>query len=200
MLDAFFRRIIDPPLDKVGRKLAGFGVSANRVTIGGFVIGMAALPAIAYERYDWALFFIVINRIGDGLDGAIARYSKISDIGGYLDIVCDFIFYSAVVFGFALASPDNAVAAAFLIFSFIGTGTSFLTYAIMAEKRKITTDFRGKKSLYYLGGLTEGTETILIMILFCLFPRHFSTLAFVFAGLCWLTTASRTVTAWHMFR
>lgn len=144
MLDVFIRPIIDPPLDKVGRRFATAGISANMVTLTGFAVGMGALPAIAVQQYGLALVLIILNRISDGLDGAVARHSKVSDIGGYLDIVCDFIFYSGVVFGFALANPDNAVAAAFLIFSFVGTGSSFLTYAIMAEKRKITTEFRGK--------------------------------------------------------
>lgn len=200
MLDAFFRPIIDPPLDRIGRRLAAAGIEANTVTLVGFAIGMGALPAIAFEQYALALILIILNRISDGLDGAVARHSRISDIGGYLDIVCDFIFYSAVVFGFAFASSENALAAAFLIFSFVGTGSSFLSYAIMAEKRGITTEIHGKKSLYYLGGLTEGSETILIMLLFCLLPEHFQVLAYIFGALCWVTTISRIVAAWQTFR
>ena len=122
MFDAALRRVIDPPLDVLGSSLARMGVSANAVTVVGFSIGIMAVPALAFGRYDLALALILINRLGDGLDGAIARSVGASDLGGYLDIVLDFIFYSAVVFGLALGRPDQAVWAAFLIFSFVGTG------------------------------------------------------------------------------
>ncbi len=199
MFDASLRRLIDPPLDRLGRWLARGGITANQITLAGFVVGLLALPALAYQQYWLALLFILLNRLFDGLDGAVARALGPSDLGGYLDIVCDFIFYSAVAFGFALADESNAVAAAFLVFSFIGTGSSFLAYATIAAKRGITTERRGSKSLYYLGGLTEGSETIAIFVLFCLFPSAFVWLAAIFGALCWVTTATRIFLAWRDF-
>ena len=139
--------------------------------------------------------------MADGLDGAVARQTEVSDRGGFLDISLDFVFYSAVPFGFALMAPaQNALPACFLVFSFIGTGTSFLAFAVFAEKRGISTDIRGKKSLYYLGGLTEGFETIVFLVLTCLFPGAFWWMALVFGGLCWITTATRIIAGWQMFR
>ncbi|MBL4666139.1 MAG: CDP-alcohol phosphatidyltransferase family protein, partial [Sneathiella sp.] len=140
MFDAALRNVIDPPLNFAGAKIANLGVSANSVTVIGFCIGLAAVPLIAIEYYWAGLALILINRLFDGLDGAVARQSLLSDFGGYLDIVCDFIFYSAIVFAFTLARPENGIAAAFLILSFIGTGTTFLAYAVMAEKNNISTD------------------------------------------------------------
>ena len=135
------------------------GWTANQVTVFGFVVGLFAIPAIAFEAYLVGLALILLNRLADGLDGAVARRTVKTDRGGFLDITLDFIFYSSVPFAFALADPfENALAAAFLIFSFIGTGCSFLAYAIMAEKRGLSTDIRGQKSLYYLGGLTGGNR------------------------------------------
>lgn len=91
-----------------------------------------------------------------------------------------------------LADPNNnAIAGAFLIYSFIGTGSSFLAFAIMAGKRNIESPVYKQKSLYYIGGLTEGTETIACFILFCLFPSYFSIIAWIFGALCWVTTATR---------
>jgi phosphatidylglycerophosphate synthase len=194
------RRIIDPPLDRAGRRIAAAGVPANAITLAGFAVGLLAVPALAAEWYATALPLILLNRLADGLDGAVARRARLTDFGGYLDILCDFIFYAAVAFGFALGRPENAVAAAFLMLSFVGTGTSFLAYAIMAAKRQVTTDLRGAKSLYYIGGLTEGTETIAVFVAFCLFPGAFVPLAYVFGALCWLTTASRIATAWRTLR
>ena len=200
MLDAWMRRHIDPPMDRIGRLAVQSGLRANHVTLAGIALGLAATAAIAFEAYWLGLLLFLANRLLDGLDGAVARHSKLTDFGGYLDIVGDFIIYSAFIFGFALARPeDNAVAAAFLILSFVGTGSSFLAYAIFAEKRKISTDIRGKKSLYYLGGLTEGSETIAAFVLMCLLPDHFATIAWVFGVLCWITTLTRVTAAADSF-
>jgi phosphatidylglycerophosphate synthase len=193
------RRIIDPPLDRIGRGLAGAGIAANAVTVTGFAVGVLAIPCLAAEWYGWALAAILVNRLADGLDGAVARHTRLTDFGGYLDIVCDFIVYAGVAFGFALARPENAVPAAFLILSFVGTGTSFLAFAILAAKRGLASEARGRKSLYYLGGLTEGTETIAVFVAVCLFPGLFPLLAYVFGALCWLTTATRFMTARRNF-
>ncbi|MGF1737705.1 CDP-alcohol phosphatidyltransferase family protein [Photobacterium satsumensis] len=192
MLDRYAIKVIRWPLTTFSALPDKLGITANQVTITGFVIGLFALPALALEAYSWALGFIVINRIFDGLDGAIARRQGITDCGGFLDITLDFLFYSMVPFGFVLANPEaNAVAGAFLIFSFIGTGSSFLSFAIMAGKRNIESPVYKQKSLYYIGGLTEGTETIACFVLFCLFPLHFATIAWVFGTLCWITTVTR---------
>lgn len=200
MFDPLMRRLIDPPLDRVGRGLAEAGISANAVTWAGFAVGIGAIVALAFQQYWVALALIGLNRLADGLDGAVARHAGVTDLGGYLDIVLDFLFYSGVVFGFAVGRPDQALAAAFLIFSFVGTGTAFLAYAIMAAKRRITTDLRGRKSLFYIGGLTEGTETIALFVAICVFPGWFAWLAYGFGALCWLTTSVRIISAMNAFR
>jgi phosphatidylglycerophosphate synthase len=198
MLDGTLRRFIDPPLDRLSLRLVRAGISANAMTLGGFAVGLLSLPLLAVGAYGGALVAILINRLADGLDGAIARRRGASDLGGYLDIVCDFMFYGAVVFGFALAAPDNGLPAAFLLLAFIGTGGSFLAFAAMAARRKIETSSRGPKSLYYLGGLTEGTETIVFFVACCIFPGAFAPLAWIFAAACWITTATRVLSAWRM--
>jgi len=196
VLDRHLRLWIDPPLERAADRLRRTGVTANGVTVGGFVVGLAAMAAVAGEYYLIALVAVLVNRAADGLDGAVARRGGITDLGGYLDITLDFIFYSGVVFAFAVADPAaRALAAAFLIFSFVGTGCSFLAFAVMAAKRGIATEARGRKSLYYLGGITEGSETIALFVLFCLLPQHFAILAWAFGALCWVTTGARIATA-----
>jgi phosphatidylglycerophosphate synthase len=201
VLDARLRRLIDPPLDRLSAPLVARGISANAVTVAGFVIGLCAAAAIAGRAYLLGLALLLLNRLCDGLDGAVARRRGLTDLGGFLDIVLDFLIYAAVPFAFALADPAaNAPAAAFLIFSFIGTGSSFLAYAIMAAKRGVSSDLRGRKSLYYLGGLTEGTETILAFVLACLWPALVPWIALIFGLLCWLTTATRIAVAVQTLR
>ena len=201
MLDARLRRLIDPPLDRLGAPLTRCGLSANLTTGMGFAIGLVAIAAIAGRAYGLGLGLLLLNRLLDGLDGALARRRGITDLGGFLDILADFIVYAGVPLAFALADPGaNALPAAFLIFSFIGTATSFLAFAVMAAKRGITSELRGRKSLYYLGGLTEGSETIVAFVLACLWPGWFAPIAWVFGTLCWLTTATRVVVAWQTLR
>ena len=199
MLDARLQRSIDPLLDRLGRQLAARGIGANEVTLLGFAIGLGSVPALAAGAYGLALALILTGRLLDGIDGAVARASAPTDFGGFLDIVCDFIVYAAVPFGFALSDPENALAAAFLAVSFMGTGSSFLAYAVLAAKRGVTTEIRGRKAFYYLGGLTEGFETILCFALMCLMPSAFVPIAWVFGAMCWVTTLTRVLAARDAF-
>nr|WP_254704362.1 CDP-alcohol phosphatidyltransferase family protein [Hafnia paralvei] len=176
-------------------------VTPDRISLVGFLIGALALPFLAMQWYFAALLMIVINRLFDGLDGALARRRDLSDAGGFLDIALDFLFYALVPFGFVLASPTlNAVAGAWLLFAFIGTGSSFLAFAAVADKYKLENLDYPHKSFYYLGGLTEGAETILVFVLFCLFPAYFPLLAWLFGALCWFTTLTRVWGGYHTLR
>lgn len=201
MLDARVRRLVDPALHELGRALHRRGIGADVVTLAGFAFGIAAMAAVALGAFGLGLALFAVNRLADGLDGAVARHSRLTDLGGFLDIVLDFITYAGMVFAFAVADPErNALAAAFLLFAFMGTGSSFLAFAIMAAKRTLATDERGRKSLYYLGGLAEGTETILFFVLACLLPGQFALLAWIFGGMCWLTTLARVATGFERLR
>ncbi|EHN68813.1 CDP-alcohol phosphatidyltransferase family protein [Aliivibrio fischeri] len=201
MLDSFSIKVIRWPLAQSAKLINKLGITANQTTLFGFVLGCLAFPALIAEQYLLALVFIVLNRICDGLDGALARIQGITDAGGFLDISLDFLFYSLIPFGFVLANPDqNAIAGAFLIFSFVGTGSSFLAFAIMASKQGIDNPVYKHKSLYYMSGLTEGTETIACFIAFCLFPTHFAIIAYVFGAACWFTTFTRIYSGFHTLK
>lgn len=201
MLDKHFITLLKRPLDFSSSKLSSLGIKADHITVFGFVVGMLAVPALWFQLYYVALVFIVANRVCDGLDGAVARQQGTTDLGGYLDITMDFIFYSSIVFGFALSNPtENALPAAFLMLSFMGTGSSFLAFAIMAEKRHIINLEYGKKSLFYLGGLTEGAETIFFLISMCLFPDYFAVAAYVFGCLCFITTGTRIYSSYLVLK
>ena len=200
MFDGILRRQIDPVLDAVSQKLASAGVSANSVTLTGCALGLAAGASIAFHSFWAAAFLIAISRLCDGLDGAIAKIRGKTDLGGYLDIVLDFVFYGAIPLGFAFADPaQNALPAAALLFSFYINGASFLAYAIMAEKRGLQTKARGEKSLFFTTGLAEATETIAVFLLACLAPLWFPALAWGFAAVCVYTAAARIIQAWREF-
>jgi len=189
------RRLLRP----MALGLVTFGVRADQVTITGFLVGIVALPLLASEQYIWALVFILLNRLLDGIDGELARLTITTDRGAFLDIALDFVFYALIPLGFALANvTENALAAAVLLAAFVGTGSSFLAFSLMAEKRKLHAQKFPSKGLYYLGGLTEGAETIAVFVAFCLWPNLFTPLAYGFAFACGLTTLSRWLQGWHL--
>jgi phosphatidylglycerophosphate synthase len=164
------------------------------VTLGGLAVGLLTVPLLAGGWYGAALVVVLLNRLLDGLDGAIARQGAPTPFGGYLDIVCDFVFYAAVPLGFALANSENALWAALLLASFVCTGASFLGRAIMAAERKEDDlSARGAKSFFHSAGLVEGTETVIAFVLFCLFPASFPWLAGIVALLCFWTAALRVI-------
>ena len=200
MLDNAIRRRIDPVLLGMGRWLSDRGATPNGVTLAAFAVGLGAGAAIAAEQYWLGLGLILLSRLGDGLDGWVARASsRQSDFGGFLDIVLDFAFYGLVPVAFALADPDrNALAAAVLVLTFYVNGASFLAYATMAEKRG--TVERGSKSLLYTTGLAEATETIVVFCAMCVFPHAFAWIAYGFALICAYTTVSRVMLAREAFR
>ncbi|MEF2072265.1 CDP-alcohol phosphatidyltransferase family protein [Consotaella aegiceratis] len=201
MLDGVLKRRIDPVLDRLGAGLGRMGVGADTVTIAGFGLGLAAAVAIATGHPLIGLVLILVSRLADGLDGALARSSAPTDFGGYLDIVLDFAFYGAIPLAFAILDPEqNGVAAAVLLTSFYVNGASFLAFAVMAEKRQLSTDRRGVKSLYFTTGLAEATETYAAFALFCLFPGAFPVLASIFAAMCFVTFGARVLLAAKLFR
>ncbi|MDF2373336.1 MAG: CDP-alcohol phosphatidyltransferase family protein [Rhizobiaceae bacterium] len=200
MLDGVVRKRIDPILDAVGKRVAVLGITANSVTFAGLFIGLLAAFAIWQQAYWIGLVLLLLSRICDGLDGAIAKVTKITDFGGYLDIVFDFIFYGVIPLAFILADPaSNGVAGSVLIFSFYVNGSTFLAYAVMAEKRDMRSTMRGEKSIYFTTGLAEGTETIFVLSLFCVLPGSFPIIATIYAVICFYTALSRIVLAARVF-
>lgn len=201
MLDAAARRLIDPSLNRIGRVLAGRGISANSVTLVGLALGLCAASLIAIGHPWLALLPLLASRLADGLDGAVARATRRTDFGGYLDITADFLFYGAVPMAFVWVEPArNGAAGAFLLTSFYFNGASFLGYAILAAKRGMQTQAQGLKSLYFSNGLLEGTETIGFFVALCLWPAHFAALAWVFGSLCFVTGALRLYSASQTFQ
>lgn len=199
MLDRFIFTFTEQPLAKIAARLGRTGITADQVTCAGFVVGLAAVPLLAANLFFPALTAIVLNRILDGLDGSIARLRWPSDRGAFIDIAFDFFFYGSIPFGFALADPGaNALPAALLLFSFIGTGSSFLALAALAHKHGVENAALPHKGIYYLGGLAEGTETALCFALMCIFPDKFPLIACVFAVVCFLTTIFRWFWGWRI--
>ena len=202
MLDKYAIDLIKPVVDKLARLLVRAGLRADHITFAGFFIGVIAAILIAARAYPAGAMCILASRLCDALDGAVARQTEATDAGGFLDISLDFLFYASIPLAFAFADPQaNALPAATLLAAFVGTGSSFLAYAVLAAKRGLTSSaHHPRKSFYFLGGLTEATETLACFISMCLWPQYFATLAYLFSALCCVTIATRICSGWQSLR
>ena len=201
MLDRLALALLRPPVTAAARVLARTGIGANRITLLGFAIGLGAALAIALGAYLSGAALILLSRLCDALDGAVARQTQATDAGGFLDIALDFAFYASIPLAFALSdSAANALPAAVLLAAFIGTSSSFLAFATLAAKRGMANADFPDKSIYFLGGLTEATETLAVFLAMCAWPQHFAPLAYGFAALCAITTMTRIVWGWRAFQ
>jgi phosphatidylglycerophosphate synthase len=201
MLDRLAVDLLRPAMTAAARVLARTGIGANRITLLGFAIGMGAALAIALGAFLWGAALILLSRLCDALDGAVARQTQATDAGGFLDIALDFVFYASIPLAFAVASPQaNALPAAVLLAAFMGTSSSFLAFAALAAKRGMASLAWPDKSIYFVGGLTEATETLTVLLAMCLWPQHFAPLAYGFSLLCAITTTSRIAWGWKAFQ
>lgn len=201
MLDKAIQQALRPVLTRAARGLVQLHIGADALSFTGFALGLAAATAIALQHVWAGLALLLLSRLMDGLDGAVARATQPTDRGAFLDITLDFLFYAAIPLAFAIADPAaNALPAAVLLAAFMGTGSSFLAFAIVAEKRQLSSITWPDKGFYFIGGLTEATETIGTFVAMCLLPHWFPQIAYAFAALCAITIALRIGWGWQRFR
>ena len=191
MFDRHLQKLTQKPLSFFAKIFLKY-ISANQITIIGFIFGLMMCLFIYLELFFLAIFFLILNRICDGLDGVMARLTVPTYLGAYLDIVLDFIFYSAFILIFGLLDTNNIIISCLLLFSYICTGTTFLAQAIIQPKLDLvqkdeSIDIDIPKSYYYSAGLIEGSETILFMILWLLFPNLYFFYGLTFTILCLIT-------------
>lgn len=200
MFDRALQPLLRRGYEAPARKLVAAGVSADALTLTGFAFGLGGAACTALHAFWMALLCLLVSRILDGLDGAVARLVGPTERGAFLDIALDFVVYASLPFGFALADPAaNALPAAALLFGFMGTSSSFLAFAAVAGRRGLDVGRLPHKGIHYLGGLTEGAETIAFLALMCLMPSRFPVLAWIFAALCAVTTCTRLAWGWRAF-
>ncbi|NJS35978.1 MAG: CDP-alcohol phosphatidyltransferase family protein [Brachymonas sp.] len=201
MLDRHITPFIQRAISGVARAAVNVGLKADHITLIAFGLGLFAMISIAFHAYSMAAILLLASRICDALDGAVARLTQPTDAGGFLDITLDFLFYAGIVLAFAVADPlARALPAAVLLAAFIGTGSSFLAFAALAAKRGITSMAYPGKSFYFLGGLTEGTETLIAFIAMCIWPEWFAEIAYGFAALCATTITTRIVAGYFTLK
>ncbi|MEO8827056.1 CDP-alcohol phosphatidyltransferase family protein [Lapillicoccus sp.] len=198
MFDAATRRVLAPALDAVGVRLSRAGVPALLLTAVGWVVGVAACVAVWRQAWIPALVLWLLNRLLDGLDGPVARRTGPTDLGGFLDLVADFSIYAGFVLAVALALPEARLACVALLTTYYLSGCAFLALSSLLEKRGgVSADGR---SLRFVGGLAEGTETVVAYSLICIVPGWAVTLVWVFAAAVGVTAVQRVLLGVRLLR
>ncbi len=202
MLDVPVRRVLAPPLESMARGLDRAGVSPLAVTGVGWIIGVAACVAVATGHWWIALVLWLLNRLFDGLDGPLARRTGATDLGGFLDIVADFSIYGGFVLAVGIERPEARVACLVLFLTYYLSGSAFLALSSVLERRGEAHRSGGSdgRSLLFIRGLAEGTETVIAGVLFCLFPQYAETIAWTFAAVVGLTVLQRVALGIHLLR
>jgi hypothetical protein len=180
MLDALIRRYTSPLLAGPVSSIAAFGIGADALTTTGFVVGIAALPAIGRRAYLLGLGLIALSRILDAIGSALARLTSPRRSGIYLERVLELIWTASVPFAFALAEPERALAAMFLMLGLVARA------AAMSDDIKL-----GHGSLLVGAGLLGKSETFVAYALACLFPAWFSIIAYILGIACFVMTGVR---------
>ena len=193
MFDRQIQKYTQKPLQYFAKLLLKF-ISPNSMTFIGFSFGVLMCVSIIIDQYLTAIIFLFLNRLSDGLDGVMARLQTPTPLGGYLDIVLDFLIYGGFVLSFGITEQNNTFLSMVLLFCYIGTGSTFLAKAAILPSltnQKLNEEI--PKSFHYAVGLIEGTETIVFMFLCLLFPSLFTYLASIFILLCLITIIFRII-------
>jgi len=184
-------RLVTPSLRRAG-------VTANHVTVAAFVVAVVAAVLIARGHAVIGVAVWLVSRIGDGIDGVLARETGSSSaFGGYLDITLDMAAYVAVVCAFAALHPAFvagwlAVLAGYVL---VITTTLALSDAARGSGRKVSATDR---TFQFTAGVTEAGETNVIYALWALFPGHVGWLVWIWAAALLVTTLQRSYLAWRV--
>lgn len=199
MLDSRLRAMTAPVLGAAGKGLAAAGVPPAALTAAGWAAGAGACVATALHAWPAALGLWLANRLADGLDGPAARAGgTASAAGGFLDIVADFSVYAGIILGLAIAIPGARLACVALLAAYYVSGTAFLALSSLAERRRVR--LGDERSLRFVGGLAEGTETIAVYVLLFLLPQDATVIVWAFTAAVAVTAGQRVITGLRLLR
>jgi len=199
MLDSYARPRVQPVLEVFAGPVDRAGASPGLVTATGLLVGVGACVAAGFGEWGLALAGWILNRTLDGLDGVLARrQGTVSDLGGMLDFLADFVVYGGFICAVAIAVPDARIACTFLLAIYLLNNVALLSFASLVEKRSL--DFGDERSLRFTGGLAEGTETMIAYAAICIWPQEAALIAWIFAGMVSITVIQRLVLAVRVLR
>ena len=209
MLDRRARMLLARPVDLITRAVDRPGITPDGLTLAGLGLGLASALAAGLQLWAVALVLWLISRIVDGVDGALARRRRAdgrvtsdNQAGGFLDITADFIVYGATVVGVAVGSAAGFGAPwwpfLLVLLVYYVNGTAFLAFSSIAERAGRRLD--DGRSLSFLGGLAEGTETIIVHSLWLILPFWSWQIALIWVVVVGISATQRVVSGYRALR
>lgn len=200
MFDEIVRQRIAPALAPIARRLGQLGIAPNHVTVATFLVATGGAALIATGSTGAGLGLWLASRVGDGLDGAVARETRQSTaLGGYLDITLDMAAYSLMVIAFAATRPEFGIVWPMILMGYVLAITTTLALAAAAERTKRTVSGTDR-TFQFTPALAEAGETTIVYGLWYLLPQYVGSIAWVWCGVLILSAIQRSILAWRWLR
>ena len=154
MLDQKFNLLFRPVLTKFATIFLKYQISPNQITLFSFTLGIFCFIFLSLGFIYTAFLFFLLNRIFDGVDGALARLKEPTDLGGFYDIISDFLIYALL----PLALFYSIIIISFYVIItniFYRNMFYFFNYSLDFWEKKIKIEQLSKKSFFYSEGLIE---------------------------------------------
>lgn len=205
MLDTPARAMLRAPLDRIATLLDRSWITPDGLTLAGLAIGLSGAVAAANQRWYLALVLWLTSRLADGLDGPLARRRAATGegrtsgpAGGFLDITVDFVVYGSFVVGVGVGWGGDLLPFLVVLLGYYVNGAAFLAFSSIAERTRQRLD--DGRSLSFLGGLAEGTETIMVHSLWCVFPTWAGSIAWGWGAVVSVSATQRIVAGYQTLR
>lgn len=197
MLDIQLRPIKDRLFDSITPLVPQY-ITPLHVTLLAFLCGVQACFYAAHARPALSNVLWALNRAFDCLDGALARHrGQVSDLGGFLDLLGDFIIYSVIPIACALASDDSTrslwIAVAALEASFHINNFVLFYVAAVVEKSNNKAKREELTSLSMKPALIEGTESAVFFTAMLAYPNYAKQLSWCMLSLVCIGIVQRVV-------
>lgn len=200
MFDERVRAMLPRVAKPATRALARAGVTPNAVSVMACGASLVAAVLVA-GGFPWAGIAVwLASRLGDGLDGILARETgRSTAFGGYLDITLDMTAYSAMLLGFAVAHPEGGVVWSVILAGYalaITTTLALSNAAAVAGRRLSDTN----RTFQFTAGMAEAGETTVMYVLWVVFPGELGWLAWVWVAMIVATVLQRSWLAYRVLR
>lgn len=196
MFDETARRVMPRLLTGPARALARAGVSPDMLSIVGGAMGVASGVLVSRAYVFMGIAVWLVSRVLDGLDGVLARESgRGSAFGGFLDITLDMMAYSAMLIGFAVIHPEGGLVWVLVLMGYLMVTTTTLALSSLLEKQNAQAVASNDRALQFTPGFAEAGETTMVYVLLAFMPAWATTVAWVWAALCFATMVQRTLLA-----
>ena len=194
MLDTHGRKYVEPIIESVANAFINRNISANKVTVLAFVLGISSGGWMLLGQPLIATAVLCISGLLDAVDGAIARKTGTSSSwGALMDITFDRIVELSVIISLAVLYPQARLVLIMLTGSIIISMTVFLTVGALSKNTK-------NKAFYYQAGLAERTEGFIMSSLMMLFSNHIVIITIVYFLAILFTAGQRLKEAYELLK